>query len=131
MRNQKNFYQPERQLSKKVLIADDVAFFRSALRDILIDEGFDVIGEAANGAEAVEKAAKFRPDIVILDVVMPMKNGLEAAREIKQLDMPLKIVMCSSLGYESIVESAMLSGASAYIIKPFDRSKVLDTINGL
>lgn len=118
-------------MSKKVLIADDVAFFRSTLKEILIDEGFDVVGEAVNGAEAVEKARQFRPDIVILDVVMPMKNGLEAAREIKQLDMPLKIVMCSSLGYESIVESAMISGACAYIIKPFDRTKVLDTINSL
>ncbi|MBI5491946.1 MAG: response regulator [Deltaproteobacteria bacterium] len=116
---------------KRVVIADDAAFFRTALRDILSKGGFEVIGEAVNGAEALEKVQALRPDIVILDVVMPVKNGLEAAKEISLLKLPLKIVMCTSLGYEPIVEEAMKSGACAYIIKPLSEAKVLDTLNGL
>ncbi|MBI1912695.1 MAG: response regulator [Deltaproteobacteria bacterium] len=117
--------------SKRVLIADDAAFFRVALRDILKKGGYEVVGEATNGAEALEQAAALRPDIVILDVVMPVKNGLEAAREISQLKLPLKIVMCTSLGYEPIVEEAIKSGACAYIIKPLSETKVLNTLGSL
>lgn len=118
-------------MSKRVLIADDAAFFRVTLRDILTKGGHRVVGEAENGAEALEKAKALIPDIVILDVVMPVKNGLEAAREITHLNLPLKIVMCTSLGYEPIVEEAIRSGASAYILKPLNEAKVLNIINGL
>ncbi|MDO8426321.1 MAG: response regulator [Deltaproteobacteria bacterium] len=118
-------------MSKRVVIADDAAFFRTALREILLKGGFDVVGEATNGADAFEKVQALRPDIVILDVVMPVKNGLEAAKEISLLKLPIKIVMCTSLGYEPIVEEAMKAGACAYIIKPLSETKVLNTLNGL
>ncbi len=118
-------------MPKRVLIADDVAFFRVALRDILTKGGYEVVGEAANGTEALEKTKAMTPDIVILDVVMPVKNGLEALREIKELNLPLKIVMCTTLGYEPVIDEAMRSGASAYIIKPLNESKVLNTLNSL
>ncbi|HXI10426.1 MAG TPA: response regulator, partial [Thermodesulfobacteriota bacterium] len=72
-----------------------------------------------------------RPDIVILDVVMPVKNGIEAAKEITGLDLPSVIVMCTSLGYEPIVEEAIRSGASGYIIKPLNAEKVLSTLAGI
>lgn len=117
--------------NRKVLIADDVAFFRIALKEILLKGGFEVVGEAVNGAEALDKARELRPDIVILDVVMPVKNGLEAAKELKEMNLPLKVVMCTSLGYEPIVEEAIKSGASAYIIKPLSETKVLNTLRGL
>jgi two-component system chemotaxis response regulator CheY len=113
------------------VIADDTLFFRVALKDILTGGGYDVVAEAENGAEAVTKAGELRPDIVILDVVMPVKNGLEAARDISLLNLPLKIVMCSSLGYEPIVEDAIRSGANAYIMKPLDKDKVLETLETL
>lgn len=116
---------------KKILISDDVAFFRATLRDIITEGGFDVIAEASNGSEAVEKARSLKPDIVILDIVMPVKNGLEAAKEIIRLKLPIKIVMCSSLGYEPIVKEALRSGASAYILKPFDKTTVLSTLSTL
>lgn len=110
------------------MIADDTVFFRVALKEILAGGGYEVVGEAANGAEAVHEAQRLKPDIVILDVVMPVKNGIEAAREIKSLDLPLTIVMCTSLGYEAIVEEAIRSGASGYIIKPLNAEKVLGTL---
>ncbi|MBI5885894.1 MAG: response regulator [Deltaproteobacteria bacterium] len=102
-----------------------------ALRDILERAGFDVVGEAANGAEAVDKTRTLLPDIVILDVVMPVKTGIDAAKEISLMKMPLKIVMCSSLGYEPIVEEAMRAGASAYILKPLNEKDVLHALSGL
>lgn len=117
--------------AKRILIADDVAFFRHTLKDILTDDGFEIVAEASNGAEAVEMAKAHAPDIVLLDVVMPEKNGLEAAREIIRLKLPLKIVMCSSLGYEPIVKEALKAGASAYILKPFDKASVLKALSGL
>ncbi|MBI5587815.1 MAG: response regulator [Deltaproteobacteria bacterium] len=118
-------------MAKRVLIADDTVFFRVALNEILTTGGYEVVGEAANGAEAAELALKLKPDIVILDVVMPVKNGIEAAKEITKLKLPVKIVMCTSLGYEPIVEEAIRSGASAYIIKPLNAEKVLNTLAGL
>lgn len=114
-----------------MVISDDAAFFRSALRDILTGGGYEVVAEATNGEEAVDRARAFKPDIIILDVVMPVKTGLEAAREITGLKLPLKIVMCSSLGHDPLVEEAIRAGAAAYILKPLDRAKVLDTLAGL
>lgn len=118
-------------MSKRVIIADDTEFFRTALKDILLGAGFNVVGEATNGAEALDLAAELRPDLVILDVVMPIKNGLEAAKAISALKLPLKIVMCTSLGYEPIVEEAIRSGASGYIIKPLSEAKVLNTLKSI
>ncbi len=119
------------QVSRRVLIADDAAFFRRALREMLSEAGFDVVAEAVDGGEAVEFARALRPDIVILDVVMPVKSGLEAAREISALKLPLKIVMCSSLAHDPIVEEAAMSGARAYIQKPLDKAVVLDTLDSV
>lgn len=118
-------------MPKRVLIADDTLFFRVALKDILTCAGYEVVAEAENGERAVQLAGELTPDIVILDVVMPEKNGLEAARDISHLDLPLKIVMCSSLGYEPIVEDAIRSGANAYIMKPLEKDKVLSTLESL
>lgn len=116
---------------KRVLIADDLSFFRTALRDILERGGFEVVGEAANGAEALNLTRTLAPDIVILDIVMPVMTGIDAAKEIVRLNMPLKIVMCSSLGYEPIVNEAMRAGACAYILKPLTEESVLHTLDSL
>lgn len=115
-------------MRKRVIIADDTAFFRVALEDILSSGGYEVVGVATNGAEAVELATTLEPDLVILDVIMPEKNGLEAAREITALGLGSRIVMCTSLGYEPIVEEAINSGACGYIIKPLSEAKVLGTL---
>lgn len=116
---------------KRVLIADDTEFFRAALKDILSRAGYEVVGEASNGAEAIELARTLRPDLVLLDVVMPIKNGIEAAKSISALKLPIKIVMCTSLGYEPIVAEAVKAGASGYIMKPPSEAKVLAALNAL
>lgn len=118
-------------MPKKVLIADDTAFFRTVMREILEKGGFEVAGEAVNGAEAVDKARSLLPDIVILDVVMPEKNGLDAAREILRLKLPVKIVMCTSLKDDPTIEQAMDLGACGHITKPLEEDKVLSALNGL
>ncbi|MBI5826316.1 MAG: response regulator [Deltaproteobacteria bacterium] len=118
-------------MPKKVLIADDTAFFRAVIKEILEKGGFEVVGEAVNGAEAVDKARSLLPDIVILDVVMPEKNGLDAAREIMRLKLPVKILMCTSLKDDPLVDQAMDLGACGYITKPLDEDKVLSYLNGL
>ncbi|MBI5237366.1 MAG: response regulator [Deltaproteobacteria bacterium] len=115
-------------MSRRVVIADDAAFFRTFLREMLSEAGFEVVAEAKDGGEAVEFVRALRPDIVILDVVMPVKSGLEAAREISRLNLPLKIIMCSSLGQDPVVEEAAMSGACAYIHKPLHKAAVLDTL---
>jgi two-component system chemotaxis response regulator CheY len=126
-----NFCPRERKLSKRVLVVDDIAFFRENMKSILARGGYEVVAEAENGAEAVEKVIELRPDIVILDVVMPVKNGLETAREIAQMKLPVKVVMCTSLGYELIVDEAISAGACAYINKPLVEEKVLTTLKSL
>ncbi len=115
--------------SKKVLIADDVEFFRVLLRDILSRAGFEVIAEASDGIEALRLAKELMPDIVMLDIVMPGKNGLQVAGELKGY--PLKVVMCSTIGSEDVVKEAMDLGASAYIVKPLDEKKVLSALEGI
>lgn len=118
-------------MPKRVLIADDTAFFRAVLKEMLEKGGFEVVGAAVNGAEAVEMARSLLPDIVILDVVMPEKNGLDAARELTRLNPPVKIVMCTSLKDDPMVEQAMGLGACGHITKPLDEDSVLSYLNGL
>lgn len=118
-------------VAKRVVIADDADFHRTVLKDILTKGGFEVVAEAVNGEEALSSARALRPDIVILDIVMPLMNGIEAAREIRLIEPPVKIIMCTSLGYEPIVEEALKSGACAYIVKPLSEKKVLAVLAAL
>jgi two-component system chemotaxis response regulator CheY len=103
----------------KVLIVDDAIFMRNMLRDILTPPDFEVVGEAENGVEAVEKYRQLSPDLVTMDVVMQYKSGIEATREILQLDPNAVIVMCSALGQESLVAEALDNGAMDFVVKPF------------
>lgn len=108
----------------KVMIVDDALFMRTLLRGILEEEGWEVVAEAADGAEAVLKYRELRPDITTMDIVMPKKSGIEALTEITGFDRGAKVVMCSAMGQESLVEEAKRAGARGYIIKPFDPQRV-------
>jgi two-component system chemotaxis response regulator CheY len=101
---------------------------RNMIRDIFATGGFDVVGEAVNGLEAVEKYRELRPDIVTMDIVMPFKSGIEATREIVKHDNNAVIVMCSALGQESLVMEAIEAGASDFIVKPFRAEDVLAVV---
>lgn len=112
-------------MSKRVLIVDDAIFMRDMIWDIFTNAGFEVVDEATNGVEAIEKYKELTPDLVTMDIVMPQKNGIEATREILKYDAAAKVIMCSSLGQEALVMEAIESGASDFIVKPFKSEDVL------
>jgi len=115
-------------MSKRVLIADDAAYMREMLRDILTQGGYEVVAEASDGDEAVECFGDHSPDLVTLDIVMPRKSGLEALREIMQRDPGACVVMCSALGQEALVKDMLSAGARGYLVKPFKPDQVLDIV---
>ena len=95
----------------RILIADDAAFMRMMIKDILTQDGHEVVGEAANGDEAVKRYAELKPDITTMDITMPEKDGIAALREIIAADPAAKVVMCSALGQEAKVIESIRSGA--------------------
>ncbi len=116
-------------MSKRVLIADDAAFMREMLRDILSDGEYEVVAEASDGVETVEKFDEHTPDLVTLDIVMPRKNGIDALREILAVHPTACIVMCSALGQEALVAEALESGARDFIVKPFKPEQVRTVVD--
>ena len=116
-------------MSKKILIVDDAAFMRMMIKDILEKNGFEVVGEAQDGVEAVEKFKELQPDLVTLDITMPEKDGLTALKEILAEDGSAKVIMCSAMGQQSMVIDAIQAGAKDFIVKPFQADRVLEAIN--
>jgi two-component system chemotaxis response regulator CheY len=115
-------------MAKTVLIVDDIAFVRKTLIEILSKANYQVIGEAADGAEAVSLYQKFRPDIVTMDVVMPKMSGIEATRQILKFNEDAKVIIVSAMGQESLVMEAVNVGAKDYILKPFSTDEILKTM---
>lgn len=116
-------------MSKKVLIVDDAAFMRIKLKDILEKNGYVVAGEAQNGNEAIEKYKEVQPDIVTMDITMPDKDGVEALKEIKELDNDAVVLMCSAMGQQTMVMDAIRAGAMDFIVKPFDTERVIKALD--
>jgi two-component system chemotaxis response regulator CheY len=112
----------------RILIADDALFMRNMLREIFVKAGFQVVGEVANGVEAVEMYHELRPDLVTMDIVMPLKSGIEALQQITREDPDARVVMCSALGQEALVIEAVQAGAKDFIVKPFKEERVLDVV---
>ena len=116
-------------MSAKILIVDDAAFMRMMIKDILSKNGFDVVGEAANGEEAVEKYKELSPDLVTMDITMPEKDGIAALKDIKKINPAAKVIMCSAMGQQAMVIDAIQAGAKDFIVKPFQADRVLEAIN--
>lgn len=114
--------------TKRVLIVDDAVFMRNMIRDIFTGGGFEVVGEASNGLEAVEQFDQLKPDLVTMDIVMPFKSGIEATRDIIASAPDAIVVMCSALGQESLVMEAIEAGATDFIVKPFKEEEVLTIV---
>ena len=112
----------------RVLIVDDAAFMRMMIKDILEKNGYEVVGEAANGAKGVELYKLEKPDIVTMDITMPEMDGIEAVKAIKAFDPTAKIIMCSAMGQQSMVMDAIRAGARDFIVKPFQADRVLEAI---
>ena len=109
---------------KRVLIVDDAAFMRVSIRNIVSKNGYEVAGEAENGAVAVQKYAELHPDIVTMDITMPEMNGLEALIAIRKADPGAKVIMVSALGQESRVRDAVMAGAKGFVVKPFKEETI-------
>jgi two-component system chemotaxis response regulator CheY len=114
---------------KKVLIVDDAAFMRMAIRRMLEKEDFEVVGEAENGMEAVKKYKELLPNIVTMDITMPEMDGVEALEAIMKLDPSAKVVMLSAMGQEGMVKNAVIKGAKTFIVKPFKDEILIKTLN--
>ena len=115
-------------MAKNILICDDAAFMRMMIKDILSKNGYNVAGEAENGAKAVEKYAELKPDLVLMDITMPEMDGLQALKEIKKLDGDAKIIMCSAMGQQAMVIESIQNGAKDFIVKPFQAERVLEAV---
>jgi len=115
-------------MAKQVLLVDDSEFMRNLLREIL-EEEFEIADEAENGVEAVEMYKQYEPDLVMMDIVMPIRDGIEATAEIKEFDSGAHIIMCTSIGQEEKMKKAVKAGADGYITKPFQKPSVMDAIS--
>jgi two-component system chemotaxis response regulator CheY len=111
----------------KVLVVDDSVFARKKLAQVLQEEGYDVV-EAGNGAEAVDVAAKEAPDVILMDITMPVLDGIEATRRIRAQGVAAKVIMVSALGQKSSVLEAVKAGAVDYVLKPYEKSQLLTTL---
>ena len=116
-------------MGKRILIVDDAAFMRMMIKDILTKNGYEVVGEAENGAVAVEKYKDLKPDLVTMDITMPDMDGIAAVREIKSVDSAAKIIMCSTMGQQAMVIDAIQAGAKDFIVKPFQPERVIEAVS--
>jgi len=115
-------------MSKRIMIVDDAIFMRMKLKDIVEKNGYEVVAEAQNGAEAIEKYRSEKPDIVTMDITMPEMNGIEALKGIRQINPHAKVLMCSAMGQQAMVMEAIQAGAIDFIVKPFETDRVLDSL---
>ncbi len=115
-------------MKQSVLICDDALFMRTMIKDILSEAGYQVVGEAATGAEAVEQFRALQPELVTMDIVMPDMGGIDAVREIIGEHPEATILMCSAMGQQALVIEALQAGAKDFIVKPFQPSRVLEAV---
>ncbi len=115
-------------MGKQILICDDAAFMRMMLKDILVKEGYEVVGEAVNGADGVEKYNSLKPDLVTMDITMPEMDGIAALKAIRANDATAKVIMCSAMGQQAMVVESIQAGAKDFIVKPFQKDRVIEAI---
>ncbi|BFH14821.1 response regulator [Paenibacillus dendritiformis] len=115
-------------MANRILIVDDAAFMRMMIRDILTKNGYDVVGEASDGAQAIEKYKEHKPDLITMDITMPEMDGITALKEIRKLDPNAKVIMCSAMGQQAMVIDAIQAGAKDFIVKPFQADRVIEAI---
>ncbi len=115
-------------MGNRILVVDDAAFMRMMIKEVLTKNGFEVVGEAENGAKALEKYKELTPDLVIMDITMPEVNGIEALKMIKAHDAAAQVIMCSAMGQQAMVIEAIQSGAKDFIVKPFQADRVCEAV---
>ncbi|MBT3275000.1 MAG: response regulator [Spirochaetales bacterium] len=115
-------------MAARVLVVDDLAFMREAIRDILENAGHDVVGEAADGAQGLEQYQRLKPDVVLMDITMPVMNGLLALKNLRRRYPDAVVVMCSALGQQEYIIRAIQLGARDFIVKPFHPERVVSAV---
>ncbi len=115
-------------MANGILIVDDASFMRMMIKDILTKNDYEVVGEAENGIQAVEKYKELNPELVIMDITMPEMDGIEAVKEIKKINSDAVIVMCSAMGQQAMVIEAIQAGAKDFIVKPFQADRVIEAV---
>jgi two-component system, chemotaxis family, chemotaxis protein CheY len=115
-------------LNHTVLVCDDAPYMRTLMGTILERGGFEVVGEAGTGMQAIEKYKELRPDVVTMDIVMGDMGGIEAVREIRKIDQNARILMCSAMADQALMSEARRAGASEFVVKPFQPSGLLEAI---
>ncbi|OOB77518.1 MAG: two-component system response regulator [Epulopiscium sp. Nele67-Bin001] len=115
-------------MAQRILVVDDAAFMRMMIKDIITKNGYEVAGEAENGAVAVAKYKELSPDLVLMDITMPEVDGIQAVKQIKEFDANAKVVMCSAMGQQAMVIEAIQSGAKDFIVKPFQADRIIEAI---
>lgn len=113
---------------KRLLVVDDALFMRKLIRGVAAEAGWDVVGEAGNGAEAITLYQEHHPDLVTMDLVMPVMGGLEALRQIRALDPQAKVVVVTALDQKQALMDSIRDGAIDFIVKPFERQRVLNLL---
>lgn len=119
---------PQIVMDPRILITDDTIFTRTVLKSILSANGFKQFYEAGNGEEAVKQYKLNKPDVVLMDITMPVMNGIDALKEIKAFDSAAKVIMCTAMGQRSMVLEAIQAGADDFIVKPFQTNRVLESV---
>jgi two-component system, chemotaxis family, chemotaxis protein CheY len=115
-------------MTQRVLICDDAIFMRTMIGDILSQAGFEIVGEAETGIQAIDRYRELRPDLVTMDIVMPDMGGIDAVREIMKEAPEARILMCSAMGQQALVIEAIQAGARDFVVKPFQPSRVLEAV---
>jgi two-component system, chemotaxis family, chemotaxis protein CheY len=123
-----NQFRSGKIMAQRIMIVDDAAFMRMMIKDILTKNGYEIVAEAADGAQAVEKYKEHQPDLVTMDITMPEMDGIAALKEIKQINPNAKVIMCSAMGQQAMVIDAIQAGAKDFIVKPFQADRVLEAI---
>lgn len=118
-------------MSKKIMLVDDAAFMRMMIKNTLQQNGYTEVVEAKNGEEAISMYQSEKPDLTFMDITMPVMDGLQALKEIKNLDKGAKVVMCSAMGQENMVMEALKCGAQDFIVKPFKPDRIMKTVSSI
>jgi two-component system chemotaxis response regulator CheY len=113
----------------RILIVDDAKFMRMTLSNILIKAGHEVIGEGENGEQGIRLFRELKPDIVTMDITMPVMSGLEAVKQITTEFSDALVIMCSAMGQQKMVVEAIEAGAKDFIVKPFDENRVIEAVS--
>ncbi|MGO8873618.1 MAG: ANTAR domain-containing response regulator [Acidimicrobiales bacterium] len=116
-------------MTRRVVIAEDEAIIRLDLKEILVDEGYDVVGETGRGDEAVELVRAHQPDLAILDIKMPGSDGLAAARAIRDLEVKVAVLVLTAFSQRNLIDEAREAGVAAYLVKPFQRIELIPAID--